>query len=486
MTFDQFASDLTYLWPELFLAMAGFVLLLYSAFTDNKRPKFVFGATIFSFILAGYILVSRAGDGTPLLNGLWVEDPLSWVSDLLILTAGAIGLMIAMPWIKHDHLDKGEFAILTLFAVLGCMTMVSANHFMTLYIGIELQSLCFYTLLAFQRQNIRASEASLKYFILSAIASAISLYGISLIYGATGDLTFGAVADWIADGIDDGMPGYSLLMAGLIGVIVGLAFKLSIVPFHMWTPDVYQGGPLPVVLLLASLPKMAAMVLLYRVLFGVFGDLVGFWQPMMVFLAAGSVILGGFAAIPQANIKRLIGYSTIGQLGYLFMGLAAANEFGVMAGYFYLMVYVVSTIGLFAVLNGLRQDGFVLDRIDDLSGLSQLAPGRAFQLSAILFSLTGIPPLAGFLSKFLIFSATVSAGLIALTIIGVLASVVAAFYYLKIIRVMYTGDPVVELDHRQSRLNRAVGWLSVILLIGMIIRPGPFLMMADYAISPLF
>jgi NADH-quinone oxidoreductase subunit N len=482
MTFDQFSNDLFYLWPEIFLALAGFALLLYSAFTDNRRSKFVFTGTIISFILAGLLLASRAGDGTPLLNGLWIEDTLSWVTDLLILAAGAIGLMIALPWIKQDGLDKGEFAILTLFAVIGCMTMVSANHFMTLYIGIELQSLCFYTLLAFQRQNIRASEASLKYFILSAIASGISLYGISLIYGATGDLTFGAVADAIAGG----MTSYPLLMAGLIGVVVGLVFKLSLVPFHMWTPDVYQGGPLPVVLLMASLPKMAAAVLLYRVLFGVFGDLTGFWQPMVIFLAAGSVILGGFAAIPQQNIKRLIGYSTIGQLGYVMIGLAAASEFGATAGYFYLLVYIISTIGLFAVLNGLRQDGFVIDRIDDLSGLAQLSPARAFQLSAILFSLTGIPPLAGFLSKFLVFFAAVSAGLITLTIIGVLASVVAAFYYLKIIRVMYTGDPLLELDHQQSGLIAVIGWVSVILLLGMIIRPGPFLTLADYAVSPLF
>jgi NADH-quinone oxidoreductase subunit N len=327
--------------------------------------------------------------------------------------------------------------VLFLLAVVGMMLMISAGDLIALYLGVELQSLSLYVVAALKRDQVRSSEAGLKYFVLGALSSGMLLYGASLIYGFTGSVDFGVIAS-VSQG--DSAAGNIGLTVGLVFLLVGIAFKISAVPFHMWTPDVYQGAPTPVTAFFAAAPKLAAMALLMRVVFTAFPGIAPQWQQIIIFLSIASMLLGAFAAIGQSNIKRLMAYSSIGHIGYALVGVAANNEVGMQAVLIYLSIYLFMTLGAFACILSMRTKNGMLEEIDSLAGLAKTNLPLAFVLAMILFSMAGIPPLAGFFAKFYVFSAAIKADLLPLAIVGVLSSVVAAYYYLRVIKVMFFDD----------------------------------------------
>jgi NADH-quinone oxidoreductase subunit N len=360
------------------------------------------------------------------------------------------------------------------------MMMISANDLISLYVGLELQSLSIYVLAAIQRDSVRSTEAGLKYFVLGALASGMLLYGASLIYGFTGQTSFPAIAASVATG-DAGIG----LTFGVVFLLAGLAFKVAAVPFHMWTPDVYEGAPTPVTAFLAAAPKIAAMSLLARVTMDALGPIGLEWRQIVVFLAIGSMVLGAFAAIGQSNIKRLMAYSSIGHVGYALVGLASGTEVGLQGLIIYLIIYMAMTLGAFACILAMRRHNVALENIEDLAGLSRTNPAMAFVLAMIMFSLAGIPPLAGFFGKFFVFMAAIEAGLFVLAVIGVLASVVGAYYYLRIVKVMYFDEPVAAFDRTPSEL-RAVMLLSGAFTLLFIVFAGPVSQVAGAAAQTFF
>ncbi len=356
---------------------------------------------------------------------------------LLILGGSAASILLSFEYLKLKRMQRFEFPVLVLLAAVGMMMMVSASDLIALYLGLELQSLSLYVLAAIRRDDTRSSEAGLKYFVLGALSSGMLLYGASLLYGTTGATGFTEIAAAVAR---EGAGNLGLTV-GLVFLLVGLAFKVSAVPFHMWTPDVYEGAPTPVTAFFAAAPKLAAMALLTRVVAGAFGGAADQWRQIIIFLSIASMLLGAFAAIGQTNIKRLMAYSSIGHVGYALVGLAAGGEQGLEGLLVYLAIYLVMTLGTFACILAMRRGDGMVEDISSLSGLAETNLPLAFVLAMLLFSLAGVPPLAGFFAKFYVFAAAVKAGLYPLAVIGVLASVVAAFYYLRIVKVMFFDAP---------------------------------------------
>jgi NADH-quinone oxidoreductase subunit N len=357
--------------------------------------------------------------------------------------------------------------VLVLFATLGMLLMISANDMLALYLGLELQSLSLYVVAAFRRDHLRSSEAGLKYFVLGALSSGMLLYGISLIYGFAGTTSFPALAAEFSGG-DDVPIG---LIVGIVFLAAGLAFKISAVPFHMWTPDVYEGAPTPVTAFFATAPKVAAVALIVRVMMGPFGDLVDQWQQIIWFISVASMILGALAAISQTNIKRLMAYSSIGHIGYALIGLAAGTQDGVNGILLYITIYVVMNLGTFACILCMRQKDVMVERIEDLKGLSKTNPAMAMALAIFMFSMAGIPPLVGFFGKFYVFLAAIEAGLYVLAVVGVLSSVVGAYYYLRIVKLMYFDDPIEAFDRPIGRemgvILAGTSLLIVVLTVGI-------------------
>jgi NADH-quinone oxidoreductase subunit N len=424
---------------EITLAVGAMVLLMLGAFhlaggPESDAPGWIAIAVL---VGAGACIVSQSGETQRLFDGAFVVDTYARFMKLLILGGSAAAILLSFEFLRVLRLARYEIPVLILTATLGMLMMVSADDLIALYLGIELQSLSLYVLAAIRRNELRSSEAGLKYFVLGALSSGMLLYGASLLYGFTGVTGFEGIAS-VAQG--DAVSKFGLIV-GLVFLLVGLAFKVSAVPFHMWTPDVYEGAPTPITAFFAAAPKLAALALLARVLGSAFPNAVEVWQQIIVFLALASMLLGAFAAIGQTNIKRLLAYSSIGHVGFALVGLASGTATGIEALLVYLAIYLVMTLGTFAVVLSMRRGDNYVEDIGELAGLSQTSLSMAFVLAMLLFSLAGVPPLAGFFAKFYVFAAAVKAGLYPLAIIGVLSSVVGAFYYLRIIKIMFFDAP---------------------------------------------
>ncbi|WP_422785834.1 NADH-quinone oxidoreductase subunit NuoN [Rhizorhabdus argentea] len=425
--------------PELILSLGAMALLMVAAFGGDGLSRAIGWGAVALFAAAGFSLLGPAGNGGPGFDGLYIADSFAAFSKLLIYIAAAVSVIIAPGFFGRAGQLRAEYPILILLSAVGMGMMVSAGDMLTLYVGLELQSLSAYVLASFMRRDGRSAEAGLKYFVLGALASGILLYGISLLYGFTGTTLFAGISDALAKGITTGQ------LFGIVFVFAGLAFKISAVPFHMWTPDVYEGAPTPVTAFFASAPKVAGMALLMRVAVEAMGSGTDSWRQIVIFSALASTILGGVAAIGQSNFKRLLAYSSINNVGFALFGLAAGTAEGVAATMTYMAVYVAMTLGSFiCVLQMRTPDGEPIETIASLSGLSRSRPGLAAALAIFMFSLAGIPPLFGFWPKFLVFDALVRAGFWPLAMIGIATSVIGAFYYLKIVKTMYFDDPAAD------------------------------------------
>jgi NADH-quinone oxidoreductase subunit N len=463
--------------PEIVLAGSGLLILL-GGVMPKRDAFFPVSMAVVGALVITAALVLGQGEGTAFL-GQYVSDAFSRFAKLLILLGAALGLTLALDFNARSGLDRFEFPVLILFATLGMMVMVSANDLMTLYMGLELLSLSLYVIAAFDRDNSRSAEAGLKYFVLGALASGLLLYGASLVYGFAGTTNF----DRLADALAGGAAGTGVVV-GLVFVLAGLAFKISAVPFHMWTPDVYEGAPTPVTAFFATAPKVAAVALLMRVLAGPFADLSSQWAQVIWLVSAGSMILGAFAAIGQRNIKRLMAYSSIGHVGYALMGLAVVSDAGYRGVLVYMAIYVVMNLGAFAVIVAMRRGGRAVEGIEDLAGLGRTDPAMALWMAVFMFSMAGIPPLAGFFGKLYVFLAAVQAGFWVLALIGIATSVVATFYYLRVVKVMYFDAGAEGLDPRPQGLTvvmAATGLLTVLFFL----FPAQLIAAAQVAVSAL-
>ncbi|WP_265519517.1 NADH-quinone oxidoreductase subunit NuoN [Nitratireductor luteus] len=433
MTFDL-TSSLILAVPELALAIGAMALLMIGVFSGDRADTTVTGLAVALFLAAIAWIVIFPTDG-PAFENAFISDAFSRVMKLLTLVGAAVTLIMSVGFAKAEKFDKFEYPVLIMLSTLGMMLMISANDMIALYLGLELQSLALYVVAAINRDNARATEAGLKYFVLGALSSGMLLYGVSLVYGFTGNTGFEAIAAALSGG--ERQLG---LVFGLVFVLAGLAFKISAVPFHMWTPDVYEGAPTPVTAFFAAAPKMAAMALLVRVTMGAFEPVALDWQQIVVFISIASMLLGAFAAIGQRNIKRLMAYSSIAHMGFALVGLAANSEAGVRGVVIYMLIYLAMTLGTFAFILAMRRNDNNLEQIDDLAGLSSTNPMMATIMTILMFSLAGIPPLAGFWAKWYVFLAAIEAQLYWLAVIGVVASVVGAFYYIRIIKVMWFDE----------------------------------------------
>lgn len=441
--------------PEILLSVSGLVLLLIAGWSGDKAARLVSILAVAALTGAGALafnFLTGAGfsEGADAFSGLYRMDRFASLAKVLIFLSAAVSIIIAPRFFERYKAMRAEYPVLILFAAIGMGLMVSASDIMTLYIGLELNSLSAYVLASFLRPDERSAEAGLKYFVLGALASGILLFGMSLVYGFTGTTSLYGIQQALGDSPQVGA------LFGIVFMLAGLAFKISAVPFHMWTPDVYEGAPTPVTAFFASAPKVAAIALTMRVAIEGFGGQVGAWQQIVIFVALASILWGAAAAIGQTNIKRLLAYSSINNVGFILIGLAAANEAGAAAVMTYLAIYVAMTLGSFVCVLELRgSDGAPIEDISALAGLSSRRPGLAAALAIFMFSLAGIPPLFGFWGKFLVFDAAVQAGLIPLAAIGIAASVIGAFYYLKIVKIMYFDDDAGRIAHGDST-SRAI------------------------------
>lgn len=465
--------------PEIALALMGMGILIFGVLQKRDCFRMCSMLTIGALVLTAALVVS--GTQGLSFSGLFVSDNYSVFVKLLVLAASVLGVIVSLDYNEHENLRRFEFPVLMLYATVGMMIMASASNMMSLYMGVELQSLAIYVLAAFARDDLRSSEAGLKYFVLGALASGLLLYGISLVYGFSGSMAF----DHLAVALSDPAHVSPGLVVGIVFVVAGLAFKISAVPFHMWTPDVYEGAPTPVTAFMATAPKVAAVALFVRVMISPFGHLLLQWQQLVVLVSIGSMLLGAFAAIGQGNIKRLMAYSSIGHMGYILVGLAAGTQIGVRGVLIYLVSYVFTNAGMFACIVAMRRRGRAVERIADLGGLYKSDPGMAAALTIFLFSMAGIPPFAGFIGKYFVFVAAVNSGLWTLALLGMLASAVSAFYYIRIIKVMYFDAPVAAFDARPASLS-IVGGMGAIFTSLFFIFPAPVLAAAEAAAKVLF
>ncbi len=486
-----YLPDFNLVLPEIFLVAIAFLILIEGVFRKTIEPSHLhrFGHMAFFALIIALIILSLITHPTEQVisfEGQLIQDDFVYLAKILILTGTAAVLGISQQAMMKEHLLCFEYFPLVLIATVGMLLMVAANDFLSLFMGLEMQGLALYVLAAFERNQKIASEAALKYFILGAIATCLYLYGVSLMYGFFGSLNFETLARVIHLESIQSLP--FGLFVGLIFIIAALSFKISAVPFHMWTPDVYQGSPTPITAFIAATPKVAAMLVFLRLMVAPFITLYGAWQSMIVFLSIASMIWGAFAALRQTNLKRLLAYSAIGQMGYVLMGVAAGNNEGVQSVFLYLTLYLFMIVGTFGCLLCLRGKGNSgVQDIEDLSGIASLHPRIAFAMALFMFSLAGIPPLAGFFAKVYVFKAALSAGLFGLAIVGALASVVAAYYYLKIVKVMYFDEipdvSSLSYGHTATLSHEAAIILNVCALVTLFffIFPSPLLTLIQQA-----
>lgn len=480
--------------PELFLVVAAMGLLMFGVFQradDQALSVKVSGQaglmSICILAITAVLVFVMTSQPTVAFGGLFIADPFAVFFKTLILISVAMALYMSQDYLARHGIARFEYAVLVLFATVGMMMMVSAGNLMSLYLGLELQSLALYVIASFQRDDQRSTEAGLKYFVLGALASGMLLYGMSLIYGFAGTTDFATIAGLFEHGEDGGMHDVPVgLVFGIVFLLCGLAFKISAVPFHMWTPDVYEGAPTPVTALFATAPKIAAIALFLRVMVDPFGSLVDQWQQIIVFISVASMALGAFAAIAQTNIKRLMAYSSIGHMGYALIGLAVANETGVTGVMIYMGIYIFMNLGAFACILAMTRDGRQVEEINDLAGLSKTHPLMAAALACFMFSMAGIPPLAGFFGKFYIFLAAIESELYGLAVIGVLTSVVGCFYYIRIIKVMYFDEATAPLDRRLNREVSVILAISTVVIMAFFLVPDVLIEPAQSAAQSLF
>ena len=456
-------QTIVYILPELFLSIAIMFLLMLGVFI-KKSFKLVNLLTILSLIFAIALVLNQPNEIIKIFNGSYIIDKLSIFMKVLTLLFCVFVLLLSKDYIKNNSIDKIEYPIIILASTLGMILMISSYDLIVFYLGLELQSLCLYILASFKRDDERSTEAGLKYFVLSALASGLLLYGCSLIYGFTGSTNF----EIISENLREANTG---AVFGMVFIIVGLAFKVSAVPFHMWTPDVYEGSPTSVTSFFALVPKIAALTVFIRFMYVPFINVISHWQTIIIFLSIASMILGAVAAIGQSNIKRLMAYSSIGHMGYALAGLAPGTNAGIHSTIIYLTIYLVMNLGAFGCIFMMKRENVFYEKINDLSGLSKNHPMLALGFLIILFSLAGMPPLAGFFAKFYIFMAVIEAKMYTLAIIGLVTTVVSAFYYLRIIKVIYFDEPIEPFEENYDWGLKASLVLSSILILIYFIYP---------------
>jgi NADH-quinone oxidoreductase subunit N len=481
MDLAQFNADVAATTPEIFLGAGALVLLLICVFAGDRRSALVTWGCVALLVATGYFVALGPAVKTLAFSGTMIVDPFARFLKLLVLGGSAIAMLMSLEYLKDEKLTRFEYPLLVSLATLGMLIMISANDLIVLYVGLELQSLALYVLASFNRDNTRSTEAGLKYFVLGALSSGMLLYGASLVYGFTGTTTFDGIGHVIStDGLHTGV------MIGLVFILAGLAFKVSAVPFHMWTPDVYEGAPTPVTAFFAAAPKIAAMALFLRVVFGPFAAANAAWMQIIVPVSIASMLLGAIAAIGQTNIKRLMAYSSSSHMGYALIGFAAGTQAGVQGVLIYLVIYLAMTVGTFICIMQMRRGGKALEDISELAGLSQRDPTTAYLFAILMFSLIGIPPLAGFMGKWYVFLAAVEAKLYVLATIGFLSSVIGAFYYLRIVKVMFFDQPAAAFEKPISTLNSALLAASSAFVMFFIVAPLPVTDAATIAARSLF
>ena len=473
-------NDLMPMLPEVFLLAATCAILVFDLFISSEKRFATYLLSLGALVVCGWITWTTAtGITTYTMHGMFVDDLLSdTLKMMLYITVGFV-MVYSRHYLHQRDMFSGEFFALVLFATLGMMVMISANHFLTLYMGLELLSLSLYALVALQRDSAIAAEAAMKYFILGALASGMLLYGMSMVYGATGNLDITRIALLLQAGVGSNM----VLVFGLVFIVAGLAFKLGVVPFHMWLPDVYQGAPTAVTLFIGTATKIAAFAFVIRLLAQALQAFAGDWQQMLAIMAVLSMAVGNITAIAQTNLKRMLAYSTISHMGFLLLGILAASINGYSSAMFYIVAYVLTGLGAFGMIMLLSRKGFEADNLDDLKGLNQRNPWYAFLLLLIMFSLAGVPPTIGFYAKLAVLQAVVNAGFTRLAVAAVLFSLIGAFYYLRIVRLMYFEKPH---DHHaiapsfDMQLLMGANGLAV-LMLGIL--PQPLMAMCIYAVE---
>jgi len=476
-------ADIYPVLPELCLALMAMALLMYGVFRGDKSTVSCSWLAVLALVVTGVIMSLLPESAESAFRGQFIVDQFARFMKWLVLLGSALAVIMSMNYNAREEIERFEFPVLILFASLGMLLMVSANDLISLYVGLELQSLALYVIAAFRRDSTKSSEAGLKYFVLGALSSGMLLYGASMIYGFAGTTRFEALASLFTGPSAD--PGVGVIV-GLVFLLAGLAFKVSAVPFHMWTPDVYEGAPTPVTAFFAVAPKIAAIALLVRTMIGPFGELFAQWQQIIVFISIASMLLGALAAIWQTNIKRLLAYSSIGHVGYALVGLAAGSEEGIRGIGVYMAIYLAMNVGTFCCVLSMRRQGVLAEGIDDLAGLARNHPMMAAAMAVFMFSMAGIPPLAGFFGKLYVFMAAVNEGLYILAIIGVLTSVIGAFYYLRIIKIMYFDEPADAFDRSAGREIGVIMTIAGLFTLLFFIFPSPIVDGAGQAAAVLF
>ncbi len=465
--------------PEIILAAGVLALVLFGAIRGERSADTV---NILSLVLLGAALIAvlmLPSARVETMGGSFIVDSFAKFMKSLTLIASGAGIILSIDFMRRARINRFEYPILIVLSTIGMMMVISSNDLIALYLGLELLSLSSYVIAAFDRDNVRSTEAGLKYFVLGALSSGMLLYGASLVYGFTGSVSFPTIAATV-----QGNAGFGIIF-GLVFVAAGIAFKISAVPFHMWTPDVYEGAPTPVTAFFAAAPKMAGMAMATRVFIDAFPGILGQWQQIIVFIAIASMALGSFAAIGQHNLKRLMAYSSIGNVGFALVGLATGTNEGIQGVVIYMAIYLAMTLGSFAVILSMRRGDRMFETIEDLSGLSRTHPLMAFCLAMMMFSLAGIPPLAGFFAKFAVFTAAINANLVTLAVIGVVTSVIGAYYYLRIVKVMYFDDAVAAYEPMPAGV-RFVLALSSAFIVLYVLFPAPLTAAAGAAARSLF
>jgi NADH-quinone oxidoreductase subunit N len=468
--------------PEIFMAFSAMGLLIVGVGRGNESTPVICWAAICAIAITLVLLLGLDWEAQIVLDDMFKFDRFAGFMKMLILVGLVASIALSVKFLEQENMNRFEYPILIMLAGIGMMLMVSAHNFLALYMGLELQSLSLYVLAAFHRNSLKSSEAGIKYFILGALSSGMLLFGISMVYGSTGSLDFGVVQSTLA-GLTEIPLGVTI---GMVFALAGLAFKISAVPFHMWTPDVYQGAPTSVTALFAIVPKVAAMGLIIRLLFEPFAAAGDQWEQIIYFISAASMIVGAFAALRQENIKRLMAYSSIGNIGYALIGVVAGTEQGVAAVILYMLLYLVMTAGVFTIILSMRREGAAYERISDLQGLSRHNPVLAYALAIFMFSMSGIPPMAGFFGKLLVFEVAVAQEFYVLAVLGVLSSVVAAFYYLRVIKVMFFEEGGDAFDRDIPFSRRAILAITVAFVLMFVIKPSLIIASAQGAASVLF
>jgi len=475
-----FPENLGLMLPEIIIAVMAMFLLIWDMFVPKDKKQWLAYAAILVCVVAAVAVVKvTTGLSETSFYGYFIMDPLASFGKILILLATVFAIILSFDFMKDEE-NMGEYYCLMLFAVLGMMLLVSSNNFVTMYLGLELMALSVYVLVGYQRNALRSSEAALKYFILGSLASGMLLYGITFLYGVTASFDFITMGHALGAANESA---HGVVMLGLVFVLAGMAFKVSIAPFHMWTPDTYEGAPTPVTAFISVAPKVAGFVIFMRILHDVFPEVKVDYTSILVALTAITIIVGNVAAIAQRNIKRMMAYSTVGHVGFVLLGLVAADEAGYTGALVYLTVYLFMNMGVFAIIILMRRDGMQGEMLDDFAGLSKVRPGYALAMGLLLFSLAGIPFLGGFWAKYAVILPAIGAGHLYLALLAIIFSVVGCFYYLRLIKYMYFDDAKVSFNFIENPAIQAVVIVSALAVVAIGLYPDPVMQICKQALQ---